>query len=254
MIEDETLGRRKEPRYKTQPDHSLLCDCFYHEDDPKPGSIIDVSSGGIRFLSEGKFSTGQTVLIELKTDHSHGAFGGIIRRIQPWVDGKFVLGCELIERLPYDVLEALAKAGVVNRRRDERIDWKQPAKLSWELQPGEIDIEIHDCSSDGMRISSPVEIPDDVRLRIRVEEGGDERFVVDAKSVWQLENEDQFLTGLAFITKELPDGLTQILSQRSREQRNGSIANREPAIRSSLLIAAAMILLGVTLMQTGFIR
>ena len=249
MSEQETICRRKERRFKTSDDQSLLCDTAVHEEDVIQGTVIDISSSGLRLLCEGNFKVGQTFTTELKTDRSHGTYGGVIRRVEPWMGGKFVLGCQLLDTIPDSVLETLSHEGVVNRRRDDRVQWNQAAKISWELQPGETDIQIQDCSPGGLKLSSAVPLPDDLRLRIRVDVSDDEQMVVDAKTIWQREQEDGVQAGLAFTKREIPDAIMHVLGHGQSETDSGG----QPAIRPSLLIAAAVVLLAVSLLQTGWL-
>ena len=252
MNKNETLGRRKEPRFKTEQEQALQCDCFHEDDDPKPGSVIDLSTHGLRFLCEGNFRTGQVVLVELKTERSYGAFGGIIRRADPWVGGQIVYGCELVEPLTGEVLEALAQEGIVNRRREDRVQWTQPAKMSWELQSGEIDIEIHDCSIGGLKISCADEIPDDARLRIRVESVANEEAIIDAKAVWKDEFEGRSVAGLAFSNRRIPEAVSQVIKSAT-ESVDSELPKQAKSIRPSILVAATIVLLVVTLARSGML-
>jgi hypothetical protein len=254
MNEKEPLGRRKEPRYKTADERSLNCDCFHEEDEPKRGSVIDMSTHGLRFLCEGNFRSGQVVLIELQSDESLGAFGGIIRAVNPWVGGRTVYGCELVEPLTSDVLNVLAEQGVVNRRTEQRVQWNQPAKMSWELRPGEVDIEIQDCSLGGLMITSPIAIPENVNLRIRLDANQDDEVVMTAKTAWHVEKDDHCIAGLAFNHRQIPKAMKQILSQADGGKNLSEKSERASSIRPSLMIVAAMVLLGVTLLQTGLLQ
>tara|TARA_R110002049_G_scaffold2750_2_gene21596 strand:- start:442598 stop:443461 length:864 start_codon:yes stop_codon:yes gene_type:complete len=251
MNEDETLGRRKEPRFKTEDAERLQCDCFHEDEQPRRGSIIDMSTHGVRFLCNGGFRIGQVVLIELKTDRSFGAFGGIIRRVDPWVGGQTVYGCELIEPLTGDVLETLARERIVNRRNEDRVCWNQPAKMTWELHSGEIDIEIQDCSTGGLKVLSPTTIPDDVRLRIRVE--ADEDIVIEAKSVWQVKQDDQCHAGIAFINRHCPDAVAQIVEEGRDATTQNLVKKSRSSMRPSILVAATAVTVCGALLLSGWL-
>ena len=105
MHQDQTLSRRKEPRFKTCEGKSLLCAGLSDsEDDSRQGTIVDISTSGLRVLCEGQFEVGQEFTTELLTDRTHGTYRGIIRRVVPWVGGELVLGCQLLDPIPADVL------------------------------------------------------------------------------------------------------------------------------------------------------
>ncbi len=247
MNAKETLCQRRERRFKTSDDQSLRCDTNVSDEELVQGAVIDISPGGLRLLCEGNFSVGQTFCTELKTERSHGTYRGVIRRLEPWMAGQSILGCELLDPIPAEILETLAQQGIVNRRSDDRACWNQSGKISWELQPGEFDVEIHDCSPGGLKLSSQTCLPDDLRLRIRVDVGEEEPIVVDAKTVWQLEQDNGVLAGLAFTKREVPEAITRILGNQSDQSESD-----QPAIRQSILVAAAAILLSVAIMQTGW--
>ncbi len=241
--------RRKERRFKTRDPDALRCDTSVNEEDPRPGTVIDISSRGLRFLCSGQFKVGQSFSTELKTDRSHGTFRGEIRRVQPWTGGKTVLGCQLIDRIPEEVLQNLAREGVVNRRSDERVEWNQPAKMSWELQQGEINVEIKDCSTGGLKIRSPKPIPDDLLVRIRVDMGDDDPLVIDARPVWQVQQDDHCVAGLAFTDFGIPEAVIRFLAQGEAAEQWSP--QQSSPFRRCVLVVTAIFVLGVSLWQIG---
>lgn len=253
MNDQQTLCKRKEPRFKTNDDQALRCACFHEEDEPLRGSIIDISPSGLRLLCDGKFSVGQVVLFELVTDRSHGTFGGIVRRVEPWVGGQCLLGCSLVEKISDDILATLAHEGAINRRRDDRVDWNQPAKMSWELQAGEVDVKILDCSPEGMKVSSNAAIPESGSLRIRLETDNDEPLLIEATTVWQREEDEQHLAGVVFKSSETSAAVNQLLSKTHRCEAAGHSKAIYRSIRPSLVVAASIVLIGVALLQTGIL-
>lgn len=248
MRSNESLCRRKEKRFKTTDDQSLQCQTAISEDEPIPGAVFDISPSGLRFLCEGNFTVGQTFSTELTADRSYGEFRGVIRRVEPWTGGKSILGCQLIDKIPVDVLEKLAHQEMINRRQDDRVDWNQSAKISWELQQGEFDIQIQDCSPGGLKLLAQQPLPEDLSMRIRVNVGEDEPLVVSAKPIWQQQQEDGILAGLAFTKREVPEAVTRILD---RERDQNADRGEEVSIRRSILVAAVVVILGAALVQTG---
>lgn len=251
MQYDETHSRRKERRFKTCPGQVLECATVVNEQDVNAGTVIDISPSGLRLLCEGRFQVDQTFSTELKTDRSHGTYRGVIRRVEPWVGGQSILGCQLIDKIPNEVLGTLAMDGIVNRRRDHRVPWNEPAKMSWELHSGEIDIEIHDCSVGGLKISTSYgRIPDDVCLRIRVDGPDDLPMIIDARTVWQVEEKNRVFAGLAFTTREVPDVVAHVLAQQQSTEFEIAEPARTPRRRNGLAVAV-IIVLGIALWQTG---
>ncbi len=251
MTSDRTLHNRKEPRYQTCDDQSLHCETFIDYDDPIKGTVIDISSSGLRLLCRGDFVVGKAILTELKTDQLQGVFPGVIRRVEPWVDGQVVLGCQLLETVPDDLLDSLAHQAIIDRRRDARVGWKQPAKMSLELQPGEVDVEIQDCSLGGISISSQTAIPNNARARIRIEIGDQQHVIVDAKAVWQVEHDNGCSVGLAFTKREVPALITQVLANGGDCGDSALATYNGSSFRRNILVAVAVVLFGLAMTQTG---
>ncbi len=192
-------NRRKESRYKTSAEQ-LHCRTSVDEpgrDQICEGTTIDISPSGMRLLTKGDFQVGQPMWTELLTTRSHGVYRGNVRRIEPWVGGQVILGCSLRDIIPREVLQDLASDGVINRRSDGRFCISQPAKVAWPLSAEEIDVELLDYSSGGMKVQSLERLPENTRLRVRFESNGRE-ISIEAKSVWDRETETGCVTGIAF--------------------------------------------------------
>ena len=245
---EETPCRRKERRFKTTEGQVLRCDCVVDDNEPAGGSVVDISPSGLRILTHGVFKVGQEFSTELQTDRSHGTYHGVIRRVVPWVGGQTILGCQLLKKIPEDVLQTLANEGIVNRRRDKRVDWIQPACMTWELEQREVEIEIKDCSRGGMQVLSPQVIPDDVRVRIHVDTGEEALTVISARAAWQRKVDDGYMAGLAFINRQVPEAITKILAIHEAES-----AGFNPAapsrFRRGLLVAAVLVTVGIASLE-----
>lgn len=241
MGDSEPICNRREPRYRICDGQELACDTAFNER-LHEGAVVDVSSMGMRVRCDGKFKVGLPIAIELKTDRSHGIYGGTIRRVEPWVAGQSVLGCQLDDPIPDEVLEELASTGIVNRRCDERVTWDKTAAMSWELQPGEIEIEIRDYSPGGMRVYAETPIPEHVRLRIRVETEDEEDVIVAATSVWKVDSNEGCHAGLAFTSSDAPRQLADAHHGLAPESNTDGA---RPRLRVGVAVMAAVVLLTV---------
>ena len=248
---DDFAIQRREPRFLVCDEDLLQCETFIEFDEPIPGVVLDISSSGLRLLGRGTFVVGQPFVTELKTDRLHGVYSGIIRLVEPWVDGKSVVGCQLLERIPDDVLATLAHEKIINRRRDERIDWKQPAKVSWELQAGEVDIEIQNCSLSGLKIFSQSAIPENGRLRIRIQTSQDHQVVMDVKTAWRVEHQTGCSVGVAFTDREAPAIIKQTIAERRATGNTSTILMRAVSIRPSIMIAATIVICALAFSHAG---
>lgn len=197
-----SLDSRQEQRYKAGDKRLYCCDAAETDQAAPTGSVVDLSTSGVRLLCRGDFEVGRTISFELTTDRSHGVYEGVIRRAEPWVDGQTVLGCKLLQPIPHAVLEGLSSEGALDRRVDDRVPLNKPATVRWPLHQGEVDVEVQDYSTGGMKIVSSAPIPDDVRLRVRIDLDGDDELVIDVKSVWQDEGSAGCVSGVTYTHQE----------------------------------------------------
>lgn len=222
---DRSNSTRKERRYKTSEEHVLRCHTSCDDvsdenwgvatgkkiaarastqDSISHGTVVDLSTSGIRLLSQGAFKAGQKIRTELLTDRSHGIYRGVVRRVEPWVGGQSILGCSLEDPIADSVLQDLANEGVVNRRADGRIRLSQAAKIRWQLNAEETEVQIRDYSKGGMKIESPVDLPEGVSLRIEIESESFEPLSVHASLVWKHAREQGCVAGVAFTNRDAP--------------------------------------------------
>ncbi len=211
VVADQTICHRRERRFKASVESPLACETALGEGELLPGTVVDLSTRGVRLLCEGQFEPGQPISTELTTDRSHGVYRGVVRRVEPWVGGQSILGCSLNDPIPDSVLDELFHEGVVCRRTEERISLCEKAKVTWPLNREEVEVDLQDYSTGGMRILSSVPIPDDVRLRLRIEVSEETSLIVDAKSVWKEESEDGCIAGIAFTHRDTPVKVAEIL-------------------------------------------
>lgn len=213
LISDRSICTRKERRYSASSDRLLHCETAVEEGGLRLGHVVDLSSTGVRLLCEGLFQVGQTIRTQLLTDRSHGIYCGTVRRVEPWVDGQSIVGCSLEDAVPQSILEELAAEGIVNRRSDDRYTVDRKAAVAWQLNTGEVEVQIKDYSSGGLRVESSLPIPADARLRIRIELS-DEELVLTGKSVWQQESADRFMAGIAFTHPDAPARVSKLAPQQ----------------------------------------
>jgi PilZ domain len=215
LVRDQSICTRKERRFKTCDENLLRCELALESGGVRRGSVLDLSASGLRMVCEGSFTVGTAFTVDLTSDRSYGMFCGVVRRVDPWVGGRSVIGCSLSDRIRDQVLEDLANLGVVDRRSDHRVPVTRKAKISWQLQPGEIDAELQDCSSGGLKLLASAPVPLNSRLRIRFEdEQGDDGWItVEGNSVWQRECEAGVYVGIAFTQKDTPNLISHLLDR-----------------------------------------
>ena len=249
MNPDETMCKRKERRFKTCDERLLLCNVFVDVDDPVPGSVIDISPQGLRLLCSAEFRVGKAFLVELKTDRLHGVFPGVIRRVTPWVGGESVLGCQLLEPIPDEILQTLAKERVVNRRREDRVQWSKKATLRWELESEVVDAEIIDCSPGGLKIFSTKHIKDNTCVRLTLDTDDKKGVIIDAKTVWNTKSKntdgvDGWFLGVTFIRNGVPDAVVKVLEKNEIRE---PVEVDDSVLHPAALVAAAVATFAIAL-------
>lgn len=105
--------------------------------------------------------------------------------MEPEVGGQSILGCSLDDPMAESVLQDLANEGVVSRRAGGRIRLSQAARSRWPLNVEETEIQIRDYPKGGIKIESPIDVPDGGSLRIEFEADSSEPLSVQASLVWE---------------------------------------------------------------------
>lgn len=246
-----TVDTRKEPRFKTgQGEKALHCETTLSMCGLRHGTVIDISKSGIRLLCEGNFEVGQPIFTELTTDRSHGIYRGVIRRVEPWNNGQSILGCSLDDEIADEVLEELATDGVVNRRAEDRMKIEEKAKLSWQLNHGEeVEVDVKDYSPGGMRITSTVDIPNNVRLRVRFDpDDEDDQVILEAQAIWLAEEGDDIEAGVQFTDAKSPHKMVEYVRKQAEAEMNDQQddePNEEIATLRPMYLCAAVALVGL---------
>ncbi len=216
-------NRRKEKRFQVESER-LRCRIAADEpgkNDVFDGVTVDISPSGMRLLTQGNFQCGQPIWTELLTNRSHGIYRGNVRRIEPWVGGQVILGCSLRDAIPKVVLQELASEGIINRRSDGRFTISHPAKVSWPLSADELEVELQDYSSGGMKVRSCIPIPANVRLRFRFQSSGQE-VIVESKLAWTHEFEGDWVSGVTFTQRDAPAVIAETLANEKLADGSGS--------------------------------
>ena len=248
MSQSDNVCNRKEPRFRVCRDEVFECETTIAEETAGSASLVDVSSNGLRLLCEGQFEVGMAFSTELRTKRSQATYHGVIRNVEPWADTQSMVGCELSEPIPPEVLQELIAEGIVNRRCDDRITWDKPAALSGDQNTEELDVEIRDYSPGGIRLFSQEPIPDNVALKVRVQCSLGDEVVVAATTIWKSQKDDGCHAGLAFTTCDGPHKISEI---HQYEEFGIEPEGYSPPrlIRPSIVAGAAGVLFTVTAFQ-----
>lgn len=153
--------------------------------------------------------------------------------------GQSILGCSLDDPVAESVLQDLANEGIVNLRADGRIRLSEAAKSRWPLNIEETEIQLRDYPKGGMKIESPVDVPDGGSLRMESEADTSEPLSVQASLVWKPTLEQGCIAGVSFTNRDAPlqvDNVLRIsdggmLSRNSKSRTRGWFCRAWPPSR-----------------------
>ncbi len=165
------------------------------------GQIVELSGHGLRCYLDGRPSVGSWLKLEVSIAAVDVQLvrPAVVRRIDPRDTDGWSVGCELQEGIPEELLGRMAKAGVLNRRRDPRYETNKPVQLRRPLSEESFNATLINFSKGGFCavVSEPVDLPAGrVLLRFPVK-GSTVRLA--ATVVWQRCREDgSYAVGCSF--------------------------------------------------------
>ena len=169
------MNKRKHDRFDTTKEDDIVVTVHRKNsiegqpDTAIAATIDDLSQSGIRIRTTDPMNFHEKVVLEVENKRgSCFVAKAEIRHIQPDLrgDGGWISGCILSELLPDDLLDALARIGLVNRRRYDRKEVKLPAKVKVEMNSDEIKVDVIDLSRNGISFRCDQEIQVGSKIQI----------------------------------------------------------------------------------------
>jgi hypothetical protein len=229
LMQVESTARRSEGRFFINSKATRVTVRFAREngeDVSARGQLADLSLRGVKICIDHKMNDDQPVdlVIEIPTMDFRVERKAIVRWQHPRDATTFWTGCEVRESFDDDLIEKLASAHVLNRRRDPRYATDRPARVRWELSDRVLDARLVNFSKGGFCICllSPTEFPSE-RLMLVLEERGKE-VTIPARVMWEGPMPGGYGVGCAFSTM---DGFVKL-----REAAN--VAGARTGLRKSL--------------------
>ena len=169
-----------------------------------PGQLADMSLHGVKVEIHGRLAVGTRVriCIEIPSVETVIEREAVVRRHHPRDAMAWWIGCQLDEPFKQELIDFLATAGVVNRRRDSRLQIGKLARARWELSDEVVDVELRNLSRGGFCLvfaRKPAVVRERLLLLLRLDT---EEVTVAARVMWGRPMGDQFAVGCAFGTHE----------------------------------------------------
>ena len=204
-MQDDSTSRRNEGRFFINSKATRVTITVLDNAEPAStftGQLADLSLHGVKISIAGKLESGQEV--KLKIEVPSMGFETERRAITRWQqprDAKtWWTGCQLLESFDDDLVEGLAAAHVLNRRRDPRYNVDADARARWELSEQIVDVKLVNFSKGGFCIvfQNRAEFQSE-RLLLLIDHLGKE-LTVPARVMWQAPVPEGFAVGCSFVS------------------------------------------------------
>lgn len=218
-----------------------------HGEERHEGFLADLSSSGVRVALRVRPSKGCKVEFHLfvpKTQlDMHSA--AVVRWLQPRDGDSWWVGCELAEPIPDDVIEALAAANLLNRRRDPRYAISHPGVAKWELADEQMNVELVDYSKGGfcMLCQEAKHFPSE-RVMLLLS-NGDISAKVPARVMWQRQLEHGYAVGCSFTALDGFVTFRDVVEPGCSRQHKGRLGKERQMSLASWVLITTMVLFAV---------
>ncbi|MCA9168665.1 MAG: PilZ domain-containing protein [Planctomycetales bacterium] len=245
-MQDDSTSRRNEGRFfinsrATQITVTPVSDA--QQVQSFAGQLADLSLSGVKISIDGKLEMGQEVklLIQVPSMNFELERRAVARWQQPRDATTWWTGCQLLEPFDATIVEELAAAHVLNRRRDPRYTVDAPAQARWELSDQFVDVKLINFSKGGFCVIFPAPLEGaSERLMLQVELNGKES-QIPARVMWQGPSPEGFAVGCAFVSI---DGFLKLRDYAEPEQlRKKRTFRHRPRRPLSKWVAIALLVL-----------
>jgi hypothetical protein len=160
-------------------------------------SLVDLSLSGARFNIDRQLIRGDAITLRLRVPTLNLEL--IIPAEVSWYGARtsrWDIGCQFRQPIPGEVLDTLAAAAYLERRRDSRSSISGEALLTQSSSAPTL-VQLKDMSQGGISFRSPCAVDLDQPLLLEVN-GQAESLRITAQPQWQLSEGERYLVGCAF--------------------------------------------------------
>jgi hypothetical protein len=206
-MSDDSTPRRNEGRFSINSDTTRVTATFKDGAGATKevrGQLADMSLRGVRIDLSYRIPTGDPIDLRIEVPGQSLVIcrSAIVRWQQPRDTKSWWTGCELLEPLSEGIIEQLATAHVLNRRRDPRYQVDRPVRVRTELSNSTHSTRVVNYSKGGfcLLFSEPIQLPHE-RLMLLVPAGDKER-TIPARVMWSGPAQGKFAVGCAFTSMD----------------------------------------------------
>lgn len=168
--------------------------------EPIRGRLADLSLHGCKLAVHGKINPGTPVVLHIEIPSIRLVLDqtAIVRWQQPRDASSWWTGCELTEPFKIELVDQLANAQILNRRRDPRYPVGKIAHARWELSDEVLEVELVNFSKGGFCVIFPSQ-PETIRERLLLLlDAEDHEVTVPARVMWSGPVGERYAVGCAF--------------------------------------------------------
>lgn len=205
------------------------------------GQLADLSLRGLRLIVDGRIEPQEVVdlRVEIPRESITFQWAATIRWQQPRDTKTWWTGCELLQPLEHSVIERLAAAHVLNRRRDPRHLVDKPAQVRTELSSQLQDVRIVNYSKGGFCVvcNQPLEFPHE-RLMLMIGDN-DRQSSIAARVMWRGEMNGAFAVGCAYMSL---DGFVRLREYVQPEEPQRRLMVRRRSVKISAVVVICLLI------------
>ena len=211
------------------------------------GTLAELSSKGVRVALGVCLEKDTPVQFNLSVPSVGLEFSCLAhpRWFQPRDADSWWVGCELMEVISDEMIDALARGGLIDRRRDPRYPISFPAIVKWELGDRPMEVELLNYSKGGFCIISQ-EGSGLHSERVMLQVSSHSRnAIIPCRVMWQQKEEQGFVAGCSFTGSDGFVKLREIVEPARTAQRISPTHVQEARKLSLFVVILVFLLLAV---------
>ena len=194
--------RRRAPRFRIQNTEALRVTVTKSDKSFETihTELVNISVGGAKFKSNQSVTVNEVVSVKIDVEHPGQSISvsGEVRWIAPLDGDEWWLGCAFKPPIPHEILNELARQGVLERREHVRQRISLPVTAQWQLEYEPTTVTVVDYSAGGICLTTDSERGPGERLMLRFQLDDGRDVQVRASTRWEVRCDDGFLIGCEF--------------------------------------------------------
>lgn len=243
-----TKDARRDPRYQVKDSNLVTVSASRTNDiddsvSDVSGVLLDLSRCGLRLRLEGFLPKGEEVRLTLNASQFDCPIqsDATIRWAEPDAGDRWIVGCDLNQKIPQESIQELATAGTLERRNDSRRLLSLTADAKTELEQGFNAVQVVDISDGGFRALGGelhAKVNDRLLLRVASDSTADVH-LIRARVAWVNDLEGGQSLGCLFLTKA---DHSQMHAMANQEVTDNNLDEARPRVTTTWAMVGAAVL------------